>query len=172
MFVADLSCRTQPVVSRSPIVSAPEPSLSVKFVVTKSRLSSLSGSFPSNVLSVKLHKILRYVQILLFYIPLLIHFFLRPTSASNHRPSWPSKKQPRHTSFLYSKTPILPLSTPSVSPSNQKILHWLVDCGESGHRFPIWRCSSVFYLYHFPVRTSKNATDRTLRAAKAHIANR
>jgi hypothetical protein len=84
-----------------------------------------------------------------FIIPSAHNFFLRPTSASNHRPSWSSKKQPRHTLFHYSKTQILPLSTPSMSPSNRRILHWLVDCGESGHRFPIWRCSSVFYLYHF-----------------------
>jgi hypothetical protein len=59
------SSRTPPVVSRSPIVSAPEPSPSVKSVATRSRPSSSSGSSLSNVSSVKSRRISRYV----FYSP-------------------------------------------------------------------------------------------------------
>ena len=59
------SSRTPPVVSRSPIVSAPEPSPSVKSVATRSRPSSSSGSSPSNVSSVKSRRISRYVLTLL-----------------------------------------------------------------------------------------------------------
>ena len=53
--------RLQPVVSRSPIVSVPEPLLSVKSGATRSQPSSLSGSSPSSVSSVKLLRTSRSV---------------------------------------------------------------------------------------------------------------
>ena len=56
--------RTLPAVSRSLIVSAREPSLSVKSVATRNRPSSSSGSSPSNVLFVKLLRISRCVVVL------------------------------------------------------------------------------------------------------------
>ena len=61
----------------------------------------------------------------------------RPISASNHLLSWLSKKLQKHTLSRSSKIPILPPSTRSVSLFNRRILHWLVDCGESDHRFEV-----------------------------------
>jgi len=70
-LVANLYYRTLLAVSRSPFVSILEQSL---FVATRSRLSSLSGNFPSNVLFVRLHKISRYAQSVKK--PHLLTFFL------------------------------------------------------------------------------------------------
>ena len=58
----DIPLRPPLVVSRSPIASGLVPSLSVKFVGTRSRRSSSSASSPSNVLFVKLLRTSRHVS--------------------------------------------------------------------------------------------------------------
>jgi hypothetical protein len=60
--------------------------------------------------------------------------FVGRISVSNHLPSWLSKKPLRHTASRSLKTLILPPFTRSVSLFNRRILHWLVDYGESDHR--------------------------------------
>ncbi|KAG6821664.1 hypothetical protein H0H92_001571, partial [Tricholoma furcatifolium] len=86
------------VVLRSPIVSGPELSLFVKLGVTRSPLSSSSGSSPSRGSFVKSPRI------------------SRPISASSRPRSWPSRRLPRPTSSLFSKILTWLLSTPSESP--------------------------------------------------------
>lgn len=68
---ARLVKQRRPAVSRSPIVSGLEQSPSVKFVVTKSRQSSSSGSCPSSVSFVRLRRTSRLVSC--FYLPSLQH---------------------------------------------------------------------------------------------------
>jgi hypothetical protein len=70
----------------------------------------------------------------------------RPISASNHPPSWLSRKPQRHTLSPSSKTPISPPSTPSVSPSSRRILHWLADCGASDHRFGLFVGLVLYFI--------------------------
>ena len=69
----------QPEVSRSPTDTSQEPSPSVRFVATKSPLSSSSASFPSNASSVKSHRT------------------SSPTSASSHPLSVLFRSPLRHT---------------------------------------------------------------------------
>ena len=133
IFVAKLSppyCRPQLEASRSPIVSGPELSLSVKSVATKSRLSSSSESCPSSALFVKSRRTLRFVTV-----PCLTSFVHsaycihvshpRPTSASNRPPSWHCKRLPRHTLCHCSRTRTLLPSTRNVLLFSPRISHWL-----------------------------------------------
>ena len=77
----------RPVVSRSPIVISPVPSLSVRSVATRSRPSSSSGSSPSSVSSVRLPRT------------------SSRTSASRALPSARSRSPSRLTSSPCSRTP-------------------------------------------------------------------
>lgn len=88
--------------SRSHIATSQEPSLSVRSVVTKSRLSSSSASSHSSVSFVRSHRT------------------SSQTSVSSHPPSVLSRNPLRHTSYLSSRIPTCALSTPSVSPSSQR----------------------------------------------------
>ncbi|KAF6753082.1 protein HIS-72, isoform b, partial [Ephemerocybe angulata] len=116
----------QLVVSRSPIVSGPEPSLSVKSGDTRSRPSSSSANSPSSVLSVKLLRT------------------SRPTSASNPPPSWLSRRPPRPTSSPSSRTPTWLPSTLSVSPSSPRISPLPAGYEASDHK---WSMSSSLSLH-------------------------
>jgi hypothetical protein len=91
--------RHRPVVSRSLTVTSQAPSLSVRSVAIRSRLSSSSASSHSSVLSVKLHRI------------------SSQTCASSHLPSVLFRSPLRLTSSHSLRTPTCALSTPSVSPS-------------------------------------------------------
>ena len=91
-----------PVASRSLTDISRVPSLFVRFVVTRSRLSSSSASSPSSAWSAKSHKT------------------SSPTSASSHPPSVLFRSPSRLTSSPSSRTPICAPSTPSVSPSSPR----------------------------------------------------
>ena len=110
-------------VSRSLTASGPVPSLSVKFVATRSRPSSSSANFPSNVLFVKSPRTSRHASLLrlLLLTPANI-ISTRLISASNPPPSWLFRKPLRHTSSLSLRTLTSPPSTPSVLLSNPRIL--------------------------------------------------
>ncbi|CCE72215.1 Histone H3.3 type 2 [Caenorhabditis elegans] len=88
--------------SRSHIVTVQELSLSVRFVVTRSRLSFSSASFLSNVSFVRLPRTSRLI------------------SASSRLPSELSRRHLKHTSSDSSRTPTCAPSTPSASPSCQR----------------------------------------------------
>merc|ERR1711982_67085 len=77
-------------------------------VVTKSRPSSSSASYPSNVWSGKLHRI------------------SRPIFVSNRLPLEPSRKHPRLTSLACSSIPTCVQSTPSALPLCPRTSSWLV----------------------------------------------
>jgi hypothetical protein len=133
----DIFPRPLQVVSRSPIVSAQEPSPSVKSDVTKSQRSSSFANSPSNVSFVKLRKISRFASFSNMFLPRLLMNKISSTRlifASNHLPSWLYKKPLRLTLSHYSKTRTWLLSTPSVLLSNRKILLSLAGYGERGHR--------------------------------------
>merc|ERR1739842_17766 len=85
--------------SRNPIGTGPVPWLSVRSVGTRRAPSFSSASSPSSVLSVRSPRTSRLI------------------SVSSLLPSWPSKKLPRPTSLVSSRTPTSAPSTPSVSPS-------------------------------------------------------
>merc|ERR1712080_342199 len=91
-----------PVVSRSLTATSLVPSLSVRSVATRSRLSSSSASSPSSVWSVRLPRT------------------SSTTSASRAPPSVRSRSPLRPTSSPSSRTPICAPSTPSVSPSRAR----------------------------------------------------
>merc|ERR1712137_1055530 len=91
-----------PVVSRSLTATSLVPSLSVRSVATRSRLSFSSASCPSSVLFVRS---LRTSS---------------PTSASRAPPSVRSRSPLRPTSSPSSRTPTFAPSTPSVSPSRAR----------------------------------------------------
>merc|ERR1712036_116884 len=91
-----------PVVSRSLTATSPVPSLSVRSVATRSRLSFSSESSPSNVWSVRLPRT------------------SSPISDSSPLPSVLSRSPSSPTSSPSSRTPTCAPSTPSASPSSRR----------------------------------------------------
>ena len=103
------------VVWRSPIVSGPELSLFVKFVVIKNPPNCLFANSPFNDLFVKLLRTSRYA--FSFYDSFSIHWLIRCfrlISASNRRPSWLYRKLLKHTLSHCSRIPTWLPSTLSV----------------------------------------------------------
>merc|ERR1712029_362045 len=97
-----------PVVSRSHTDISQAPSLSVRSVATRSRLSSSSASSPSSVWFVRSRKT------------------SSPTCASSHLPSVLCRSPLRLTSSRSSRTPTCAPSTLSVSPSSRRTSSSLV----------------------------------------------
>jgi hypothetical protein len=90
---------------------------------------------------------------LLFSQPVLIGA-CRPTSASNHPPSWLSRRLLKPTLSLSLRIPTWPLSMLSVSPSNPRISLWPVGCVVNAHRsvplsIRLMLYCNLVYLLHF-----------------------
>lgn len=106
----------------------------MRSVGTRRALSCSSASCPSSVWFVKSRRTSRCVD---FVVNGLLHLLTsslyRRTCASNPLPSWLSRRPPRHTSSRSSRTPTLPPSTPSVSPSSRRISLLLVVSVASAH---------------------------------------
>lgn len=119
----------------------------------RNRQSCSFASSPSNVSYVKLRKTSRFVSRVMQAMYLDTDFPQRLTCASNHQPSWLSKKLLRLIWCHSLKTPTWLRSTLSVSQSSQRTWHWLVDCGARGHEFDFVYGSTLLvcllYFFHY-----------------------